>query len=157
MNTESNPPELTSVERAIAVIIDSWEHAPAETALRYATAVATDAINPARDIADIPGIVAELGYRIGERGSQSGWSWTLDAEAWEIGVGSLHALADGVVENMESGTHYGTRTDIHAPWLIDPDCLAGTGLSVETFAVAYAGDLRAAAGAFLHACGRTML
>jgi hypothetical protein len=75
----------------------------------------------------------------------------LDGEAWLLGIGSVHALANGAIDCDETNTRYGDRSELDCPWLIYAHDLTGTRLTAQHIAAEFDGDIHAAARAFLNA------
>jgi hypothetical protein len=97
-----------------------------------------------------------LGHRIYQEHEVEGWSWAITPEEWQVGIGSLHGLAHGVVVDIETGKEYGVATDLLLAWGLSVDHLAGTGLTLDDIANAFTGDLLGAARAFLRAYDRPL-
>lgn len=150
---ESTPAaEVTAIEIVIARELDCWLAAPLQTARIYAEGLVTGTITAVTDPTDWEYVPTTLGHAIDQVHEASGFHWTIDAEEWQIGIGSIHGLAYGVIECAETGKRYGVETDLHMSWMVHAESLVGTGLTLDDVAAAFTGDLLAAAHAFLRAC-----
>lgn len=140
------------MELVLARQLNTWLAEPLHAAQLYAEGLVNGAVTVVTDAHDWQRIPAALGRAIDEEHEASGFRWTLNAEEWRIGIGSIHGLAHGVIECAETGTRYGVETDLHVAWFLYPEDLEGTSLTLEDIATAFAGDVLAAASAFLRAC-----
>lgn len=143
---------VTSVELVIARQLNTWLAAPLQTALLYAEGLVNGAVAVIADANDWRRVPAAVGHAVDEEHEVSGFRWVLNAEEWQIGIGSIHGLAHGVIESVETGTRYGVETDLHVPWYIYPEDLEDTGLTLEDLAKAFDGNVLAAASTFVRAC-----
>ncbi|TDV43706.1 hypothetical protein [Actinophytocola oryzae] len=143
---------LTPVELVIARQLNTWWAAPLQTAQLYAEGLISGAVAVVADADDWRRVPAAVGHAIEEEHEASGFRWTLNADEWQIGIGSIHGLAHGVIESVETGTRYGTETDLHVAWFIYPEDLEDTDLTLEDLATAFDSNVLAAASAFLRAC-----
>ncbi|WP_018685352.1 hypothetical protein [Actinokineospora enzanensis] len=151
--TEPEPaPTLAPIELVIARQIDGWLAAPQQTARIYAEGLVTGKVTAVTDAADWEYVPTTLGHAIDQIHEASGFHWTIDAEEWQIGIGSIHGLAHGVIECYETGRRFGVQTDLNMSWLLYAHDLEGTGLTMDEVADAFTGDLLAAAHAYLRAC-----
>lgn len=144
---------LSPIEMVIASSIDQWEPEPLQTARIYAEGLLTGTVTAITDTADWESVPIVLGHAIYQDDGVNGGRWhsDYDAEEWQIGIGSLHSLANGEIESYETGRRYGVETDVSMPWLLYAHDLKGTGLTMDDVAAAFTGDLLAASLAFLRA------
>jgi hypothetical protein len=143
---------VTSVELVIARQVNTWLAAPLHTAQLYAEGLVNGVVAVVADANDWRRVPAAVGHAVDEEHEVSGFRWTLNAEEWQIGIGSIHGLAHGVLESVETGTRYGIETDLHVPWFIYPEDLKDTDLTLEDLATVFDSNVLAAASAFLRAC-----
>lgn len=153
---------LNPAEWVILNYLADWHQPEPEhrAAGHYAAGIVFGQFDPITEWSQLDSIAATLGslpdtiVPCSEQDEEPNTSQraTLGNRQWRLGISLIHALADGVVTNGETGESFGETTAlVDAPIELPSDVLRGTHLTLAGFAAAFGGDLFATAGAFVRA------
>lgn len=154
------PPEiaryLALVIAELAGLFNIWMPRIVQAVGEYARGLVEGWFPPLTDITAWASIPAALGYVVPTADTPDQLTHDqLDEDDWVVGIGSVHALADGVLESIDTGESYGEEDPLYVRVGFYSEELAARGLTVAELAGLFHGDVRLTAAVILQALAPT--
>jgi hypothetical protein len=155
LDESGRQPYPTEVVAALADLFDIWRPRIVQAVQEYARGLVEGWFQPLTDITRWPDVPAALGHPVptGDVTDQLA-DHHLDSEDWMIGIGSVHGLAAGVVESLDTGESYGEQDHLHVRVGVYSEDLTAGGVTVADLATMFHGDVRLTAAMILRALSR---
>lgn len=155
------PPEVdlyvAEVVAALAELFNTWMPRIVWAVGEYARGLVEGWFPPLSDITGWATVPAALGHPVPTADMVDQFADDqLDDEDWVIGIGSVHALAAGVLESTDIGESYGEEDPLHVRVGWYSEELAIRAMTVAELASLFQGDVRLTAAVILQALAPTV-
>lgn len=145
-------PDLTAVVAVLADVLNLWMPRVVRAIGEYARGLVAGYFPPLTDITGWVGVAAALGHPQPTPDTpDSVAEQDLDEEDWTIGIGTVHALAAGVLEDIDTGDAIGQEDALHVRVGFYAELLAAADLTLAQWVGLFRGDVRLTAAVLLQA------
>ena len=145
-------PDLAAVVGVLADVLNLWMPRVVWAIGEYARGLVQGYFPPLTDITGWAGVADALGHPQPTADTHDFVAeQVLDEEDWTIGIGSVHALAVGVLEDIDTGEAIGQEGPLHVRVGFYAEQLAAADLTLAQWAGLFEGDVQLTAAVLLKA------